>query len=146
MVVMVDTSLIGDASMAVKKQISVFIENRPGMLARTCAVLAENSVNIEAMSIHDTVDHAVVRYLTDNATKALLLIEQEGFYVQEQDVVVLVVDNAPGILAEVARKLAMADINIHYAYCTASQYQSNGCLVLKTDEPERANEVLAEAF
>lgn len=130
--------------MAVRKQLSVFLENRPGMLARACSVLSENKVNILALSIHDTVDHAVVRFFVDNPTKALLLIEHEGFYVLEQDVVVLDVDNQPGVLAEVAQKLAEADINIDYAYCTATEGQSHGCLVLKTEDPERASEVLSE--
>nr|AFD03217.1 amino acid-binding ACT domain protein [uncultured bacterium W4-21b] len=128
--------------MPIRQQLSVFLENRPGMLARACSVLSENGINVLALSIHDTVDHAVVRFLVDMNTKALLLIESEGFYVLEQDVVVVDVDNRPGSLAEVARKLAKADINIDYAYCTANEGQSNGCLVLKTDEPERALDIL----
>lgn len=130
--------------MPIRKQLSVFLENRPGMLARACSVLSENGVNILALSIHDTVDHAVVRFYVDNPTKALLLIESEGFYVLEQDVVVLDVENRPGSLAEIAQKLAEADINIDYAYCTATEGQVHGCLVLKTDDPERAEEVLSE--
>ncbi|MBI4549746.1 MAG: ACT domain-containing protein [Candidatus Omnitrophica bacterium] len=130
--------------MAVKTQLSVFLENRPGMLARACSILSDNGVNILALSIHDTVDHAVVRFYVDNPTKALLLIENEGFYVLEQEVVVLDVDNRPGSLTGIAQKLAEADINIHYAYCTATDGQVHGCLVLKTDYPDRADEVLTE--
>jgi hypothetical protein len=130
--------------MPVCKQLSVFLENRPGMLARACSILSDNDINIVALSIHDTVDHAVVRFLVDKTTKALLLIEHEGFYVLEQDVVVVDVDNCPGSLAEIAQKLAEADINIDYAYCTATEGQSHGCLVLKTENPEKAAEVLSE--
>ncbi len=130
--------------MPVRKQLSVFLENRPGMLARACSILSDNKVNILALSVHDTVDHAVVRFFVDNPTKALLLIENEGFYVLEQEVVVLDVDNRPGVLTEIARKLAEADINIDYAYCTAMQGQDHGCLVIKTDNPEIASEVLSE--
>jgi len=130
--------------MAVKKQLSVFLENRPGMLARACSTLSDNGVNILALSIHDTVDHAVARFFVDNPTKALLLIEQEGFYVLEQDIVVLDVENNPGVLTEIAQRLAQADINIDYAYCTATDSQAHGCLVLKVDNPERADEELFE--
>jgi hypothetical protein len=130
--------------MGVKTQLSVFLENRPGTLARACSVLSDNGVNILALSIHDTVDHAVARFFVDNPTKALLLIENEGFYVLEQEVVVLDVDNRPGSLTSIAQRLAEADINIHYAYCTATDGQIHGCLVLKTDNPERANEVLTD--
>ena len=128
--------------MAVEKQLSVFLENRPGILAHLCDVLSQASINVLALSTHDAVDNAVVRILCDNPVKALLLLEQEEFYVLEQKVVVLEIENHSGMLSAVARKLAHADINISYAYCTAIPGQETGCLVLKTDEPEKAWECL----
>ena len=127
----------------IQKQLSVFLVNRPGVLARTCSILSEHDVNIMALAVHDTVDSAVVRFLVDHPTKALLLLEQEGFYVVEQEVVVVDIDNAPGELTRIAQCLAQADINIAYAYCTATKTQERGCLVLKTDQPERALEILS---
>jgi len=128
----------------IQKQLSVFLPNRPGILANLSSVLAESNVNILAMSVHDTVDSAVVRLVLDHPTKALLLLEQEEMYVTEQNVVVLAVDNQPGILARIAQKLGHADINIQYAYCTAASSQTSGCIVLKTDQPEAAIECLRE--
>jgi hypothetical protein len=124
--------------MAIQKQLSIFLENRPGALAHICDILAEASVNILAVSTHDAVDNAVIRLLCDNPTKALLLLEQEEFYVLEQDVVVLEIPNRRGALSEVARRLARADINIGYAYCTATPRQDIGCLVIRTDQPDEA--------
>ena len=124
------------------KQLSVYLENRPGLLARACSVLGESGINILAMSIHDTVDQAVVRYLVDNPTKALLLLEHEEFYVIEQDVLMVEISNTPGELAAVARKLAQADINIDYAYYTATYRQPHGCLVLRTKDADGAMEAL----
>lgn len=129
--------------MPIQKQLSVFLENRPGVLAKICGILSEAGVNINALSVHDTVDNAVVRLVVDQPTKALLLLEQEELYILEQDVVVLYVDNEPGILSQIAIKLARADINISYAYCTAGPRQTAGCIVLKTDRPEQALECLA---
>ncbi len=129
--------------MPIQKQLSVFLPNRPGVLGRTCATLAENKVNIIAMAVHDTVDNAVVRLLVDNPTKALLLLEQEELYVMEHDVVVLEIENESGELARIAQCLAEADINIFYLYCTATRGQERGCLVLKTDNPERTLEILS---
>ncbi len=129
--------------MPIQKQLSVFMPNRPGVLAKTCSILSEAGVNILAMAVHDTVDNAVVRFLVDHPTKALLLLEQEGLYVLEQEVVVVEVDNHPGELTRISQALAEADINIAYAYCTATHNQECGCLVLKTDQPERTLEILS---
>ena len=130
--------------MSIQKQLSVFLPNRPGALAHISNVLAEANINILAMSVHDTVDNAVVRLVLDNPMKALLLLEREEMYITEQDVVVLAVDNQPGILAKIAQKLGRADINILYAYCTAASNQTSGCIVLKTEQPEAATECLRE--
>lgn len=129
--------------MPIQKQLSVFLPNRPGVLARTCSILSDAGVNIMAMAVHDSVDNAVVRFLVDHPTKALLLLEQEELYVLEQEVVVVDLDHHPGALARTCRALAEADINIFYAYCTAIRQQERGCLVLKTDQPERALEILS---
>jgi len=119
------------------------LENRPGVLARTCAILSDNGINILAMAIHDTVDNAVVRFLVDNSTKALLLLEEEELYVMERDVIVLELLNKPGELKRLCQSLAEADINISYAYCTARPDQHSGWLVMKVDNPERALEILS---
>ena len=128
--------------MPIEKQLSVFMENKPGRLSTICSTLADNDINIFAMSVHDTVDHAIVRLIVDYPTKALVLLEQEGVYTITQDVVVLEIDNKPGIISTVAKKLFRADINIEYAYCTAAKNQEFGCLVVKTKDAEQTLEIL----
>jgi len=129
--------------MPIQKQLSVFLPNRPGFMARACSVLSEANISVIALAVHDTVDNSVIRFLVDQPTKALLLLEQEGLYVLEQDVVVLEINNEKGALTRLCQTLAQADINIAYAYCTGTVYQDSGCLVLKTDNPERALEILS---
>lgn len=130
--------------MPIEKQLSVFIENKPGRLSTICSTLADADVNIRALSVHDTVDHAIVRLLVDNPNKALILLEEEGAYIVTQDVVVLDIENKPGIIATIAKRLFRADVNIEYAYCTAAKSQEYGCLVIKTKDPEQALEILEE--
>lgn len=129
--------------MGIQKQLSVFLPNRPGVLARATSILSDSNVNVLAMNVHDTVDNAVVRFLVDHPTKAVLLFEQEELYVLEQEVVVIELDNTPGELTRICQVLAEADINIAYAYCTAMPKQECGCLVLRTDQPERTLEILS---
>ena len=128
--------------MPIEKQLSIFMENKPGHLSRICSTLAENNINIFAMSVHDTVDHAIVRLLVDYPTKALVILEEEGVYTIAQDVVVVGIDNKPGIISTIAKKLFRADINIEYAYCTASKNQDFGCVVIKTKDAEQTSEIL----
>ena len=90
--------------MPVQKQLSIFLENRPGALAHIAGILSEADVNIRALSVHDSVDNAVVRIIVDNYTKALLLLEQEEYYILEQDVVV---DFAPATVACRAQVVAL---------------------------------------
>ena len=128
--------------MRIVKQLSIFLENRPGLLAHACSTLGESDVNITAMTVHDMVDLAVVRLVADNPTKALLLLEEEDFYVIEMDVIILEMANIPGALANIARKLALADINIDYAYFSVGEGQKKDLLVLRTKENDRAMEAL----
>lgn len=131
--------------MPIEKQLSVFMENKPGRLSHICSTLAEADINIYAMSVHDTVDHAIVRLIVDNPNKALIILEEEGVYTITQDVVVLEIDNKPGIISTIAKKLFRADINIEYAYCTATKNQEFGCLVIKTKDAEQTLDILEDA-
>ena len=121
------------------------MENKPGRLSYICNTLAESNINIYAMSIHDTVDHAIVRLMVDNPNKALITLEEEGLYIVTQDVVVVEIENKPGIISMIAKKLFRADINIEYAYCTATKNQELGCLVIKTKDAEQTLEILEES-
>ena len=118
------------------------MENKPGRLSKICSTLADAGINIHAMTVHDTVDHAIVRLIVDQPTKALIILEEEGVYIVTQDVVILEIENKPGIISMVAKKLFRADINIEYAYCTATKNQDLGCLVIKTRDVEQTLEIL----
>lgn len=120
------------------------MENKPGSLSTLCGLLADNGINIYAMSVHDTIDHAIVRLMVDNPNKALILLEEEGVYIVPQDVVVIDIDNRPGIISDIAKKLFRADINIEYAYCTATKNQDHGCLVIKTKDAEQTLDILED--
>ena len=92
--------------MDIVKQLSIFLDNRPGTLAAVCDELAKANINIFALTISDTVDHAVVRLVVSHAQKALHIFGQHGTMVVENDVLMIENDNQPGSLSKIARKLS----------------------------------------
>ena len=119
----------------IEKQIALYMDNRPGMLARTCEALAQAKINIRALSILDTVDHAVVRMVVDRTKEAEGVLSKLHAMIQCRDVIVMDVPNQIGALAAIPEKLAEAGINLEYAYCTSTSH-SDGSIVLRTNDLE----------
>ena len=103
----------------IEKQLSLFLVNKPGVLADVCKTLGANGINIRGMSISDTVDHAVIRLIVDDPKKASHVLGDHGVLVIETDVLAVQVGNHPGELAKIARKLSRGKVNIEYAYGTS---------------------------
>ncbi|MDB6037294.1 MAG: hypothetical protein JWM99_1135 [Verrucomicrobiales bacterium] len=128
--------------MQITKQLALFLENKPGMLARVCDALSESKINIYAISSSDTVDHIVVRMVVSDPAKALRVFEEHGTLALTSEVLMIDGNNQPGSLAMIARKLANAKINIEYAYCATSPDAKRGLLILRPSNPQKALKVL----
>lgn len=129
--------------MRLRKQLSLFVENEPGVLATVCEELQRSEINILAMTVGDMSDYAVVRMVVDKPDEAVHILGEAGMLVLENEVVVMSLQNRIGALGEVAGKLGDAGINIDYAYCTVEEAQPEGTLVLRTAQPGRALEILS---
>jgi hypothetical protein len=128
--------------MQITKQLALFLENRPGMLARVCDALSAAKINIYAISSSDTVDHIVVRMVVSDPSKALYVFEEHGTLVVEDDVLMITGDNKPGSLAKIAHRLAAAKINIEYAYCATPPEAKKGLLILRVSDAKKALKAL----
>jgi hypothetical protein len=128
--------------MQITKQLALFLENRPGTLARVCDALTAAKINIYAVCISDTVDHSVVRLVVSDPAKALFVFEEYGTLVVEDDVLMLDGDNKPGTLAKVTHKLSDAGVNIEYAYCATPPDAKRGLLILRVSNAKKALKVL----
>jgi hypothetical protein len=128
--------------MQITKQLALFLENRPGMLARVCDALTAAKINIYAISTSDTVDHSVVRMVVSDPAKALFVFEEHGTLVVEDDVLMITGDNKPGSLAKLAHKLANAKINIEYAYCATPPDAKRGLMIVRVSDARRAMKIL----
>ena len=128
--------------MQITKQLAIFLDNRPGTLARLADSLAESKINIYAITTSDTVDHSVIRLVVSDYRKAMQLFEEHGALVVEDDVLMIEGSNKPGELARIAHKLAEARINIEYCYSATSAEAKKGLLILRVSNPTKALKVL----
>lgn len=124
------------------QQLAVFLDNRPGTLARLCDALSEDRINIFAISTSDTVDHIVVRMVVSDTAKALRILGERGTLVVTADVLMIDGSNKPGTLAAIAHALAAASVNIEYAYLATHPSAQKGLLILRASDPKKALKVL----
>ncbi len=128
--------------MEIARQLSIFLNNKPGTLADVCEELAKQKINIYALSISDTTDHSVVRMVVSDPQRASYLLEERGVLVVENNVLLIENDNKPGTLADIARDLAKAKINIEYAYLATSPRAKIGLAVIRVSDTKKAIKVL----
>lgn len=130
--------------MKVEKQLSLFLENKPGTLAAVCQALADEKINILAISVSDAVDHAVVRMVVNDPHKAIHLLGEHGVLVIERDVLLLEGRSRPGELAHIARTLAKHKINIEYAYSATLPDAARGAMIVRVDNLVKARRILRD--
>lgn len=128
--------------MHITKQLALFLDNRPGTLARVCDALAEANVNIYAICTSDTIDHSVVRLVVSDYRKAIEVFEEHNTLVVEDDVLVIEGDNKPGSLAHIAHTLAKAKINIEYCYSATGAKEKLGLMVMRLSDAKKALKLL----
>lgn len=130
-------------SLETTPQLAVFLENRPGALARVGEALAKAGINIHALTVSDTVDHAVVRMIVSDPTKALMLLGERGVLAFENDVLFIDAANELGVLSKIADALSRAEVNIEYAYFASGAASPKGIIVLRPSNIEKARQALS---
>ena len=115
------------------KQISVFLENKPGKLAHICRILADADIDLKALNIAETSDYGVLRIITDNPDKTVRVLSEENLVCKCTGVVAVKVPNVPGGLADVLDVIAKREISIEYMYSMlGSSTSGNAVLVFQT--------------
>lgn len=128
--------------MQITKQLAIFLDNRPGMLARVADELAKAKISIYAITTSDTVDHTVIRMVVSDYRKAMHVFEVHGTLVVEDDVLMIDGSNKPGEIARIAHKLADAKINIEYCYSATPAEAKKGLLIMRVSNAGKALKVL----
>ena len=98
------------------KQISIFVENKPGRLAKITSLLAENSVDIRALSIADTTDYGILRLIVSDPEKAEKVLKEAKMTVSITHVLGIGIPDVPGGFSVAIKTLADAGISVEYAY------------------------------
>jgi len=117
-------------------QISVFLENRTGQLAQITKLLADNHIDIRALSIAETTDYGLARMIVDDSHKASSILLNHGDILSMTPVWAVEVPDRPGGLAEVLSVLAEAHVDVEYMYSLFTHREGNAYMVMRiSDEP-----------
>jgi hypothetical protein len=120
------------------EQIAVFLENKSGRLAEITATLADNGVNIRALSVADTADFGILRLIVDDVEKAKTVLKANGFTVGVTNVIAVEVADRSGGLAKVLKTIEKAGLNVEYMYAFVNRSGENAVLIFRFDETDRA--------
>ena len=123
-------------------QFSVFLVNKPGVLAQVTKSLAEGKVNVVAMTLVDSQEHGVLRVVADEPAKARDVLKRLNLPMTETEVLCLELSNRPGALADVASVLGQNHVNINYAYCTSGARGGRTTGIFKVADVKKAQHVL----
>jgi len=131
--------------MNIEKQFSVFMVNKPGIMAQILSEFARAKINITALTVMDSVEHGVLRIVPESADKMRDVLSHINMQFNETEVLCVTLPNRPGAFAAVAEKLAKAHINIAYAYVTAGAKGGKTTAVLKVADVKKAMKILADS-
>ena len=127
-------------------QLTVFLENTEGRLAALCRTLADNGINMDALTIAETSEYGLVRIICDNVFHAVDVLDEAGFRATKTKVLAVELPDRPGALAEMLEALDSTDVNIEYGYC----FQSDGdvaidVLKIKPEDRDKAEAAISGA-
>lgn len=126
------------------KQISVFIENKKGKLAEATRYIAENNINLRALSIADTQDFGILRIICDDPSAANAALQAGGYITAVTDVLAAAISDRPGSLAAILEVLAEENVVVEYTYAFLSA-KSEAYMIFRVDDNQKAAAALAGA-
>ena len=124
------------------RQISIFLENRPGQLSQICRDLAAADINIATLSLADTSEFGIVRMIVDDHEKAKETLAAKGHAAKVSEVLAVCVPDRPGGMAEVMAALDKAGVNIEYSYAFAFHRGEKAVLVFRFSDNAKAESAL----
>ncbi|HII07885.1 MAG TPA: ACT domain-containing protein [Methanotrichaceae archaeon] len=127
------------------KQISLFVENKPGRMAKVSKTLSDAGVNIRALTVAEAGDFGVIRMVVDDPGNGYKVLHDNGFTVSETEVLAVEMKDIPGGLYEIVNTLGESDVNVDYAYAFVTTKAERAMLIIRVDNLEKARQVLTSA-
>ncbi len=131
--------------MEIVQEVTARLENKPGRLAKICSSLAQEKVDIQAISVMETDGPSVLRFVTTDLDATKKVLTALGTEYKITEVIAAQLDNRTGALAGALEKLAEEHINIDYAYVSTSSNQGKAVGILHTTNSKRALQILNES-
>jgi len=119
------------------KQLSLFLENKPGRLAQVCRVMAQEGINIRALSIADSTDFGILRLIVQDPDLAEKKLKAKGFLVSITKVIGIKVPDQPGGLADALEKLEEEGISVEYVYAFLGKSEDKAMVILRPNDEDR---------
>jgi hypothetical protein len=123
-------------------QVTVFVENRPGRISKIARVLADQNINIRAITISDMGEYGLINIICNNPDHAENILSQEGYSVSRKYVIGVLMDDRPGAMAAVTEYLQTKDINISNAYGFILKEGARAVLILEVDDFDKAGRMI----
>ena len=127
------------------KQISVFLENRPGALLGLTRVLAEKGIDMRAFSLAETSEFGIARFIVDDIDATAAVLNAEGFIHSVTPVVAVAISNTPGGLNKALTALSEASVNVEYMYAFIGGKKESAYMIFRVADDAKASEVLRAA-
>ena len=125
------------------KQISVFLENRPGALKAMTGVLAENQIDMRAFSLAETSEFGIARIIVDDVYKTTTVLKDAGFVHSITPVIGVALSDTPGGLDSILQVLSDAQVNIEYMYAFLGGKENTAYMIFRVADDAKASAVLA---
>ena len=127
------------------KQLTIFVENKIGALVDITKTLADNNVNLRALSIADTQDFGILRLIVNDNETATKALQDAGYLIKMTDVVGVKIGDQPGKLSMALDVLDKADINMEYLYAFMARTEKHAYVVLRVADNAHAEKALETA-
>jgi hypothetical protein len=124
------------------RQLSVFLENKPGHLCAAIDTLAKEGINISALTVADTSEFGVLRMIVDQTERARDVLTASGVVVRISKVIAIAMDDAPGGAGEVLHRISNAGLNIEYMYACVGKLSGKAIMVIRTDNLDLTDDIL----